>query len=73
MSNKPINVATIRTARCPGCCVCEGGANNIKRKTVLWTIGICTCGMGLIILPFFKKCTTCGHSTFMNNHKAKHI
>jgi hypothetical protein len=36
---------------------------------VLWTIGICTAGMGLIILPFFKKCVYCGHSNFMNKHE----
>lgn len=53
---------------CIGCKPCEGGAANIGRATVLWVIGICTVGIGLIILPFFKKCQFCGHNGFMNKH-----
>lgn len=53
---------------CIGCKVCEGGAANIGRSTVLWTIGICTAGIGLIFLPFFKKCQFCAHNAFMNKH-----
>jgi hypothetical protein len=54
---------------CIGCCVCEGGGKKVGRSAVLWTIGICTAGIGLLILPFFKKCVYCGHNTFMNKHE----
>jgi hypothetical protein len=54
---------------CVGCCVCEKGAKNVGRSVVLWTIGICTAGIGLIFLPFFKKCVYCGHNMFMNKHE----
>ena len=53
---------------CIGCKPCERGSANIGRSAVLWTIGILTAGMGLIILPFFKKCQYCGHNSFMNRH-----
>lgn len=55
---------------CIGCKPCEGGAGNIGRSAILWTIGICTIGIGLIFLPFFKKCQFCGHNAFMNKHAA---
>lgn len=70
---KAARIETVAMARCPGCCICEGGVDNMKRSAVLWTIGICTVGFGLLILPFFKKCTTCGHNHFMNNHTAKEV
>lgn len=54
---------------CVGCCLCEGGAQKVKRQTVLWTIALFTCGFGLLILPFYKKCLYCGHNTFMNKHR----
>ena len=54
---------------CIGCCVCEGGGKKVARTAVLWTIGICTGGIGLIILLFFKKCVYCGHNMFMNKHE----
>lgn len=54
---------------CIGCCVCEGGAQKVKRQAVLWTLGIFTCGLGLLVLPFYKKCVYCGHNMFMNQHK----
>lgn len=67
MAKKPA-IDTYQRSYCKGCCVCEGGADNIKRNIVLWTLGICTCGLGLLVLPFNKKCTKCGHNTFMNKH-----
>lgn len=53
---------------CIGCKPCEGGGANIGRTSVLWAIGLCTAGMGLIALAFFKKCQYCGHNTMMNKH-----
>lgn len=53
---------------CLGCKPCEGGAANVGRGAVLWTIGICTAGIGLLILPFFKRCQYCHHNAFMNAH-----
>jgi len=53
---------------CIGCKPCEGGSGNVGRATVLWTIGIFTVGLGLLILPFFKKCQFCSHNAFMNKH-----
>lgn len=53
---------------CIGCKPCEGGAANIGRASVLWIVGICTVGIGLLFLPFFKKCQFCGHNAFMNKH-----
>lgn len=53
---------------CIGCKSCERGSAHIGRMTLLWTIGILTAGMGLIFLPFFKKCLYCGHNTAMNRH-----
>ena len=53
---------------CIGCKPCERGSANIGRSAVLWTIGILTAGLGLIILPFFKKCQYCGHNTAINRH-----
>ena len=67
MAKKPA-IDAYQRSYCKGCCVCEGGADNIKRNIVLWTLGICTCGFGLLVLPFNKKCTKCGHNTFMNKH-----
>lgn len=54
---------------CIDCKPCEGGAANIGRVALLWTIGICTAGLGLLFLPFFKKCQYCSHNAFMNAHR----
>lgn len=54
---------------CIGCCICEGGSQKVARTVVLWTLGIFTMGIGLLVLPFSKKCVYCGHNMFMNNHK----
>lgn len=53
---------------CIGCKSCEGGGGKVARNALLWTIGIFTAGIGLIFLPFFKKCQYCGHNTWMNKH-----
>lgn len=53
---------------CIDCKVCEGGAGNIGRNALLWTIGICTAGIGLLFLPFYKKCQYCGHNSWLNKH-----
>lgn len=53
---------------CIQCKPCEGGGANIGRASVLWTIGIMTAGIGLLFLPFFKKCQYCGHNMFWNKH-----
>ena len=55
---------------CVGCCLCEGGSRKVARTATLWGIGIMTGGLGLLILPFFKKCVYCNHNTFMNKHEA---
>lgn len=54
---------------CVGCPVCEGGTQGVKRTLTLWTIAFFTVGMGLIILPFFKKCQFCQHNMFMAKHQ----
>jgi len=54
---------------CIGCKVCERGAANIGRNWTLVTIGVLTMGLGLIFLPFFKKCQYCGHNTWWNAHR----
>lgn len=56
---------------CPDCCVCTGGTTNVGRTCVLILLGITV--FGLLVLPFFKKCPTCGHNMFMNEHKPKKI
>ncbi len=53
---------------CVDCRPCERGGANIGRITVLVIIGIFTCGVGLIFLPFHKKCLYCGHNTWWNKH-----
>lgn len=53
---------------CIGCKPCEAGAANIGRTVTLWTIGILTVGIGLLFLPFFKKCQYCSHNTWWNKH-----
>ena len=53
---------------CLGCKPCEGGGASIGRMTVIWTIAICTAGIGLLYLPFYKKCVYCGHNTWWNKH-----
>ena len=55
---------------CSSCKPCAKGAGNVGRVAILWTIAICTAGVGLLILPFFKKCQFCGHNHFMNKHGA---
>jgi ribosomal protein S27AE len=64
-----MNIETYTRKGCVGCGKCEGGSKNIGRTATLWTIGILTCGIGLIILPFFKNCVYCGHNSFMNKHQ----
>lgn len=64
------NIEMYTRKGCVGCCICETGAKNVGRTATLWTLGICTAGIGLLILPFYKKCVYCGHSTFMNKHVA---
>jgi hypothetical protein len=54
---------------CIGCCLCEGGARKILRSFVLCTLAIFTYGIGLLVLPFSKKCLYCGHNMFMNKHE----
>jgi len=54
---------------CVGCKPCEGGAANIGRNMLLFFICIFTCGLGLLIIPFYKKCVFCGHSMFLNKHE----
>ena len=53
---------------CLDCKPCQGGGGNIGRNATLWTIGIFTAGIGLIFLPFFKKCVYCGHNSWWNKH-----
>lgn len=53
---------------CIGCKPCEGGSANIGRFWTLVGIGVATGGMGLIFLPFFKKCQYCGHNMWSNKH-----
>ena len=53
---------------CVDCKSCEKGGGHIGRMSVLWTIGICTAGLGLLFLPFFKKCQYCAHNTWWNKH-----
>ncbi len=53
---------------CVDCKPCEKGGANVGRSAILWTIGIFTAGIGLIFLPFFKKCQYCGHNSWMNKH-----
>ncbi|ODA90219.1 hypothetical protein ATY41_10685 [Leifsonia xyli subsp. xyli] len=48
--------------------LCEGGGGNISRTSTLWFIGCCTGGIGLLFLPFFKKCQYCGHNMWWNKH-----
>lgn len=63
------NIETYTRKGCVGCCKCEGGGRNVMRSTVLWIIGICTAGIGLLVLPFSKSCVYCRHNMFMNSHK----
>lgn len=53
---------------CHGCKPCQGGGGNIGRTWTLIAIGFCTAGIGLIFLPFFKKCVYCGHNSWWNKH-----
>ncbi|GGO58997.1 hypothetical protein GCM10010910_00890 [Microbacterium nanhaiense] len=53
---------------CVSCKPCEGGGANIGRNVTLWAIALCTAGIGLLILPFFKKCQYCGHNKWWNSH-----
>ena len=65
-----VHMNTYSQKGCIGCKPCEGGAANIGRIAVLCALGTLTGGLGLLILPFFKKCLYCGHNTFMNAHGA---
>jgi hypothetical protein len=62
------NLTVYSQKGCIGCKSCEGGGANVGRTTVIWTIAICTAGIGLIYLPFYKKCVYCGHNTWWNKH-----
>lgn len=53
---------------CRTCKACMGGTANLGRMTVLWIIGICTCGLGLLFWPFVGRCGRCHHKKFMNEH-----
>lgn len=53
---------------CIGCKPCEGGGANIGRIWTLVAIATLTAGIGLLFLPFFKKCQYCGHNTWWNRH-----
>lgn len=53
---------------CIGCKPCEGGGGNIGRSATLWSLGLFTAGLGLLVLPFYKRCMFCGHNSFMNKH-----
>ena len=67
------NVEMYTRKGCVGCCLCERGSKNAGRTAVLWLIGFPTVGLGLLFLPFFKKCVYCGHNTFMNKHSAHEV
>lgn len=51
-----------------GCKSCEGGGSHIGRMAVIWAIALCTVGLGLVYLPFYKKCQYCGHNVWWNRH-----
>lgn len=53
---------------CIGCKQCEGGGANIGRTFAIIGIALMTGGLGLIILPFFKKCQFCSHNSFIDKH-----
>jgi hypothetical protein len=53
---------------CVGCIPCEGGVGNIIRNLKFFALFIFTCGIGLVAIPFFKKCVFCGHSMMWNQH-----
>lgn len=53
---------------CSTCKPCAKGGGNVGRNAVLLLIILFTAGLGLLILPFFKKCQFCGHNHFMNKH-----
>lgn len=65
-----VTVDNYAMKRCEGCCVCEGGSKNIARICVIALLAMTV--IGLAILPFFKKCTVCGHNMFMNEHQHSH-
>lgn len=53
---------------CFGCKPCERGAANVGRSWTLFTIALFTAGVGLLFLPFYRKCLYCGHNTWWNTH-----
>lgn len=55
---------------CTTCKQCTGGAGNVGRATVLVTLALFTCGLSLLILPFYRKCVFCGHNSWMDKHAA---
>ena len=63
------NIETYTRRGCVGCCKCEGGGRNVARTTVLWCLGLFTCGIGLVVLPLSRRCVYCGHNMFMNAHR----
>lgn len=61
-------MATFIRQGCKGCRHCEHGAKDLFLK-IITTCFICfTCGLGLLIFPFIRKCPICGHSYFLNRH-----
>lgn len=64
----PNHLNTYGQKGCVGCKSCEKGGAHIGRITVIWTIAICTAGIGLVYLPFYKKCQYCAHDTRRNTH-----
>lgn len=53
---------------CIGCKPCEGGAANVGRLWTLIGIAVITSCIGLIFLPFYKRCQYCGHNMWWNKH-----
>ncbi|RRD61662.1 hypothetical protein [Leucobacter sp. OH1287] len=53
---------------CHGCKPCERGGAHIGRQATLAAIALFTAGLGLLFLPFFKKCQYCSHNTWWNQH-----
>lgn len=53
---------------CADCSTCSEGGGGARRG-LLAVIAFCTFGLSLLVIPFEKKCTTCGcHTSFGNQH-----
>lgn len=55
---------------CQSCKQCEKGAANIGRTWTIIALVLFTGGLGLLVLPFYKKCLYCGHNQFFDKHGA---